>query len=538
MPGKSRVSIPGSEKALPAQARRVGTPEASSDVQVTLRLRPRTALTPHALMNAESAAPMTRAAFAQTYGANPEDLKQIEEFAHDHGLTVTQSSLERRTVVLSGPLEAVQEAFGVQLHLYALNGSEFRGRSGTISVPADLAGIIEGVFGLDDRPQASPQFRYAQPPGTAQPHTSQPDTAIVPAAANIAGFSPTTLAQAYAFPAAFDGSGQTVAIIELGGGYRKADLTTYFRELGIPAPKVGAVGVNGARNRPDGNPNSADGEVMLDIEVVGATAPGARIAVYFAPNTDAGFLNAVTQATHDHTRAPSVISISWGAPESQWTAQAMNAMSQAFLEAGMLGVSVLCAAGDNGSSDGVADQLAHADFPASSPYATGCGGTRLTLNGDAIGSETVWNNPGHGATGGGVSAVFPLPTYQTGAGVPPSVNPGGAGGRGVPDVSGVADPQTGYRVRVDGVDTVIGGTSAVAPLWAGLVARLNQARGQAGAAPLGFLNPRLYALAQAGHITRDIVQGDNGAYAAGPGWDACTGLGSPDGEALLAALES
>ncbi len=269
---------------------------------------------------------------------------------------------------------------------------------------------------------------------------------------------------------------------------------------------------------------------MLDIEVAGAVAPGAQIAVYFAPNTDAGFLNAVTQAAHDRRRAPSVISISWGAAESAWTEQAMQAMTSAFQDAAMMGVSVFCAAGDDGSTDRVPGGGQHTDFPASSPWATGCGGTRLSLQGDAIGSEVVWNNgPGNGATGGGVSDVFPLPDYQLGANVPPSANPGRPAGRGVPDISGVADPQTGYRVRVDGTDTVIGGTSAVSPLWAGLTARLNQALGR----PVGFLNPQLYALGP----LRDIVSGNNGAYAAGPGWDACTGMGSPDGERLLEALK-
>ena len=550
MPSQPRTEIPGSHKSLPAQAQRIGVPDASSEVQVTLRLRPRTSLVAHAASaEAPPAAPLTRAQFAETYGASPDDLALVEHFATDHGLTVSLSSLERRTVILSGPLSDIQQAFEVTLHTYAMDGSEFRGRSGSISVPGELAGVIEGVFGLDNRPQASPQFRYAAdaptPATRFEPHAqpaarpaAQPAGGVRPAAAGTPGFSPVTLAQAYRFPAAYDGAGQTVAIIELGGGYRKSDLSAYFRELGLKLPKVTAVGVNGARNRPDGNPNSADGEVMLDIEVVGACAPGANIAVYFAPNTDAGFLNAVSQAVHDHARTPSVVSISWGAPESGWTGQAMDAMTGAFQEAALLGVSVLCAAGDNGSGDGVEDGLAHADFPASSPFATGCGGTRLTLSGDQISSEEVWNNPGHGATGGGVSAVFPLPEYQLGAGVPVSANPGGLPGRGVPDVAGVADPQTGYRVRVDGVETVIGGTSAVAPLWAGLVARLNQAQVQAGRAPLGFLNPRLYAMVKAGHtITHDITAGNNGAYNAAPGWDACTGLGSPDGEALLVALE-
>ena len=210
-------------------------------------------------------------------------------------------------------------------------------------------------------------------------------------------------------------------------------------------------------------------------------------------------------------------------------------MHGAFQEAGLLGVSVFCAAGDDGSSDRVPGGAAYTDFPASSPAATGCGGTRLTLQNARIVSETVWNNgPGNGATGGGVSGTYPLPAYQNAAGVPGSANPPHRLGRGVPDVCAVADPQTGYQVRVDGMDTVIGGTSAVSPLWAGLTARLNQALSvETPGFRLGFLNPRLYALREG---FNDVTDGNNGAYSARPGWDACTGLGSPDGEALLAAL--
>jgi len=143
----------------------------------------------------------------------------------------------------------------------------------------------------------------------------------------------------------------------------------------------------------------------------------------------------------------------------------------------------------------------------------------------------VWNEPGHGATGGGVSDVFPLPDWQRAARVPRSANPSGRIGRGVPDVSGNADPLTGYRVRVDGHDRVVGGTSAVAPLWAALIALINQAGGR----PVGYLNPTLYQL-RAGRAFQDITRGDNGAYHAAPAWDACTGLGRPDGSRLLQAL--
>jgi kumamolisin len=323
-----------------------------------------------------------------------------------------------------------------------------------------------------------------------------------------------------------------VAIIELGGGYSAADLSAYFGQLKIsPAPSVTAVAVDGADNQPVGDPNSADGEVLLDIEVVGAIAPQAKIAVYFAPNTDQGFLDAITTAVHDSLRKPSVVSISWGGAESEWTAQSLTAYDQAFQDAGLLGVTVCCASGDDGSTDNVTDGAAHVDFPASSPNVLACGGTRLESSGGAISKEVVWNQGTNGATGGGVSDHFPLPAYQAGAGVPVSVNPAKFKGRGVPDISGDADPGTGYQIHVDGKDGVFGGTSAVAPLWAALIALLNEQLGK----PVGFLNTALYKKGADG--LRDITSGTNGAFQAGPGWDACTGLGSPSGQALLKVLK-
>jgi kumamolisin len=322
-----------------------------------------------------------------------------------------------------------------------------------------------------------------------------------------------------------------VALIELGGGFRPADLDTYFKGLGVASPTVTAVSVDHAQNAPTGDASGPDGEVMLDIEVVGAIAPQAKIAVYFAPNTDAGFLDAITTAIHDTTNKPSVISISWGGPESGWTAQAMTAMDQAFQAAATLGITVCIASGDNGSSDGVNDGADHVDFPASSSFALACGGTSLRASSSAINSETVWNDGANGgASGGGISGFFAKPVWQA------SLSAVDAQGksvaltrRGVPDVAGNADPQTGYEVRVDGTASVIGGTSAVAPLWAALIARVNQLSGK----PAGFLNPQLYQNPKA---LRDITSGNNGDFAAAAGWDACTGLGSPNGAALRAVI--
>jgi kumamolisin len=292
-----------------------------------------------------------------------------------------------------------------------------------------------------------------------------------------------------------------------------------------------SVSVDGGTNAPTGSAGGPDGEVELDIEVAGAIVPSAAIVAYFAPNTDAGFIDAVSTAIHDAGNQPTVISISWGGPESDWTQQALTAMDQAFQDAAALGITVCVACGDNGSSDGVTDGAQHVDFPASSSFALACGGTSLRAAGGSIASETVWNDGTEGgASGGGVSQVFALPAWQQGLKVVDAAGTVSAlARRGVPDVSADADPQTGYEVNIDGSVTVIGGTSAVAPLWAGLIARINATRG----APVGLVQPRLYP---AGSAFNDITQGNNGGYAAAPGWDACTGLGSPKGMAIAAAL--
>ncbi|MES1260645.1 MAG: S53 family peptidase, partial [Acidobacteriota bacterium] len=422
---------------------------------------------------------------------------------------------ERRTVKLEGTISNLSQAFGVTLDKYSHDGLEFRSRSGTIQVPADLADSIEAVLGFDNRPQARTHFRILQ------------ENTVVPNAQAVS-YTPVQVAQLYNFPKGATGTGQTIGILELGGGYKPADLKTYFASIGVKQPSVTAVLVDKAKNHPT-NPNSADGEVLLDIEVAGAVAPGANIVVYFAPNTDQGFLDALTTAIHDATHKPSVISISWGGPESSWTAQAMTAFDSAAQDAAALGVTICAAAGDDGSSDGVTDGANHVDFPASSPHILACGGTSLQGSNGKIGSETVWNDGAQGgATGGGFSVQFPLPAWQAAAKIVPPAK----GGRGVPDVAGDADPQTGYKVLVDGQSLVIGGTSAVAPLWSGLIALLNQKVGK----PAGFLQPALYALPTTAGAFHDIVTGSNGAFSAGPGWDATTGLGSPSGQALLTAL--
>jgi kumamolisin len=525
---KKPLPLAGSERAPMDGAREIGPANPNETVDVTIRLRSRAGKKPMVSADTytkpiEERTILSRKEFEQRHGADPDSIARVETFARQHKLTVKEKSPARRTVILSGTVTAMNEAFGVELKEYDHPTGKYRGRTGAIHLPAELQGVVEGVFGLDNRPQAKPHFRRRRGRAGARADS-----------VNLS-YTPPQVAALYDFPTGVDGAGECIALIELGGGYNTADLSNYWSQLKlIETPAVSAVSVGNGSNNPTGDPNGPDGEVMLDIEVSGSIAPGAKIVVYFADNTDAGFLNAITTAVHDSTNNPSVVSISWGGPESSWTQQAMTSMDEAFQSAAAMGVSVCVAAGDDGSTDGVTDGLNHVDFPASSPNVLACGGTQLVASGNSITSETVWNELANneGATGGGISDVFPLPSWQNGAGVPLSANPNKNVGRGVPDVTGDADPTTGYVTRVDGNPDVIGGTSAVAPLWAGLIALLNQSMGK----PVGFINPLLYQDAGTARDLNDITSGNNGAYSAGPGWDACSGLGSPIGTQVAAAL--
>jgi kumamolisin len=525
---KKPLPLAGSERAPMDGAREIGPANPNETVDVTIRLRSRAGKKPMVTADAytkpiEERTILSRKEFEQRYGADPDSIARVETFARQHKLTVKEKSPARRTVILSGTVTAMNEAFGVELKEYDHPTGKYRGRTGAIHLPAELQDVVEGVFGLDNRPQAKPHFRRRRERAGARADS-----------VNLS-YTPPQVAALYDFPTGVDGAGECIALIELGGGYNTTDLSNYWSQLKlIETPAVSAVSVGNGSNNPTGDPNGPDGEVMLDIEVAGSIAPGAKIVVYFADNTDAGFLNAITTAVHDSTNNPSVVSISWGGPESSWTQQAMTSMDEAFQSAAAMGVSVCVAAGDDGSTDGVTDGLNHVDFPASSPNVLACGGTQLVASGNSITSETVWNELANneGATGGGISDVFPLPSWQNGAGVPLSANPNKNVGRGVPDVTGDADPTTGYVTRVDGNPDVIGGTSAVAPLWAGLIALLNQSIGK----PVGFINPLLYQDAGTARDLNDITSGNNGAYSAGPGWDACSGLGSPIGTQVAAAL--
>ncbi len=493
--------IAGSEHKAPAGTH-IGDIDPDERVEVSVYLKDAGAPSPGQKMS-------RRALHSERQWRLGKVLEEIAQFAAHNGLTVTSTDAGRRLIKIEGSLGRLEVAFGAKLHLFEHQGQRFRARTGSLSVPSALSEKIEAILGLDTRPAVTPKIAFPRVPEAAT------------------GYLPNDVGVLYDFPTTNgEGRGECIALIELGGGFRISDIAAAFATMGISPPTVVAVPASGGSNNP-GKDSGTDGEVALDIQVAGGVGPGAKIAVYFAPNTDQGFVDAISAAVHDTGNAPSVLSISWGSAESALSEQAVTSMNSTFSDAATLMVTVCAASGDGLAIDGVDDGKAHVDFPASNPLVVGCGGTKVTASKGKITSETVWNSDGSG-TGGGVSALFPVPGYQASAHVPVSVSTRKAG-RGVPDVASDADPNSGYRIVVDGASQIIGGTSAAAPLWAGLFALLNEAGGAVGQ-PHNVLykNPSAFC---------DIREGNNITgglgYPAGPGWDACTGLGSPNGAALL-----
>ncbi len=515
----AREILPGSARNVVAGAKLIGKTSPTARVEVTVVLArknkiPRDVLVEHALAKPHERTHADHAAFAERYGTSDEAIAAVRSFATRHGLTVTNVDQGRRVVELSGSASDMEQAFGTALHSYETGKITYRGRQGPLLLPTDVAPYVEAVLGLDNRPVAKPRFRTR----AAQQ-----------------SYYPNQLSALYDFPPG-DGSGQTIALIELGGNYGPQDLQSYFAAAGLTkTPTIRFVSVVQGAPIPYGQDPDSDGEVMLDIQVVGAMAPGATIVVYFADNSDQGFFQAASLAVHDP--ATTAVSISWGSPEKAWSPQSMDVWDSLGQSATLLNVPIFVAAGDHGCTDEQPgddgyDGQRHADFPGTCPHGVAsCGGTSLMSNGGA--SETVWNDGNGWATGGGVSTYFQQPPWQNGVGADDGAT---LLMRGVPDVAGDADPDTGINVRCNGVDQVSGGTSAVAPQWAALAAILSQQLGR----KVGFFIPLLYANNGSG-ATNDIVTGNNtvfgvNGFSAKLGWDACTGLGSPNGEKLLSLL--
>jgi kumamolisin len=485
--------------------------------------------------------------FTAQYGAAPADLDRIAEFAKSHGLQVVEQNAARRTVIVSGKVSNINRAFSLELARYEAEVREeerrgepevkrpkrerevYRGYEGEVHLPGDLMPIVEGVFGLDNR-------RLAR-------------RAIVPFPV-ITPLTPPQVAQLYDFPKPPHHIGkETIGLLEFSDpligtcGYLPSDIDAYFTTAlgigpGYTTPTLTDIGVNGASNTP-GGPD--DAEVTLDIEVSVAVAQGAHIAVYFTTWDENGWILAVKRAVHPNPGEPrpSVLSISWAwteffsAGNITWNPATMNVVSAAFQEAAMFGMTVLAASGDNGSNCQIWDGAAHVYYPESDPWVTSCGGTTIgNVSGSSF-TEITWND--NGVTGGGISDFFDLPHWQHHHNIPLSVNPGHREGRGVPDIAGYAN---GYQIVLGGVSSgPWWGTSETAPLYAGLIVIMNAHLGER----VGYLNPLFYSH-HAAHCFRDIADGRSNAvapapgYTCGPGWDACTGLGSIKGKALLKLL--
>ncbi len=471
------------------------------------------------------------------FGAAPSDLQAVAAFAQAHKLEVVEESIAKRLVRVSGTAAQMNEAFGVQLGRYEHpRGGTYRSYEGEVQLPAKLAGVVEGVLGLDNRKMVRTRPHVSKRAAEAEAGSSEPPTNA---------YTPPMLAKLFDFPAG-DGDGQCVAVLAFNGegtkgGYEAGALESYFANtLKQATPKLTDVVVQGPGNDPGNGSEESDatGEVLLDLCTVGGVVPGADVAVYFTEFTEEGWVNAIKAAVADTTNKPKVISCSYGNPENEpkgaWTEQAIKLVNGAFEQAAAQGITICCASGDEGSADEPDTKIPHVDFPASSPWVLACGGIRVEADpaAGAISSEVVWNDldKKEGATGGGVSVLFPVPEWQAAADVPPNAGSGKTG-RGVPDVASLADPETPMWVlSPNGQLGGVGGTSASAPMWSALITLLNQLSGT----PLGFCNPQLYAHLKDSLV--DITEGNNGSYKAGPGWDACTGWGRPNGTLLLQAL--
>jgi kumamolisin len=501
---------------------------------------------------------LTLKQYERSFGSSRSDFRKIFAFARKFGLRVIKAIPASCAIRLTGKLSRFSKAFAVEFVNYQspLHGV-FRSHAGPVRVPAELAPILDGVFGFDTRPM------HATPFASAATQTVQ----FTP---------PSEVATAYRFPPGAAGKGQAIAIIELGGGFHDADLSAFFANQRLQKPNIKMVSINGAKStpasakaiqeawknsgiewvqytlpqNPTGNQAAAGRkaqesgedpdspmnvawtiESTVDIEIAGALANQAQIRMYYAPNSMQGKFDAYISALFDHKLRPAAISCSWGKREQDIPSAYGKLIDRVFQCAALLGVTVCYSSGDHGDGSGQ-NEPPCVQFPASSPHVLAVGGTRLVSPG-GVTQETYWDEQvgkAHCLGGHGVSHQFKLPSWQARAGVKAKT---GGSGRAVPDVSGKADLHAGYDCIIGNIHFAGGGTSAAAPMWAALMALLSERL----RAPVGYITPLLYSsrfLNATNPIGQTLVKESRLA----PPWDPLTGRGSPKGEALLAALLS
>ncbi len=488
LPGTHRSNWPGSTFAEPLTSER--------DITVTAWLPPK----PGNEFDLASALVLAkipikqrryalRKALAQQSGADEDGAKTLRTYCGRMGLHVEESYW--RSFVVSGPVERLTDAFGATVAVFVdSNGNRFRHRWDALHVPPEIAPLLRGVFGLHQWPRS-------QKLGVLQ-RRATPLTAA-------------QVADRYAFPAG-DGSGQTVGVVQFRGEFKGDDFDRCMQSQDLTAERPIVKRVDDAAVQHE-LATTKDLEAALDVQIIAALAPGARIVIYEAPDDERGFLDAIRTAIFDEEFSPSILSISYGWPERLWTPAVLALLEDLFAAACLLGVSVFCSSGDHGAELDEAGKP-HVVAPASSPFVHACGGTVLAA--DAGMNESAWSQ-----TGGGFSSHFEAPAWQSAA----------AGhGRGVPDFAAQVVP--GYTVYLDNTALAVGGTSAVAPVYAAMTARINQRLGISA----GLMTPLLYASADTAF--RDVTSGGNGYFNAASGWDPCTGLGVPVGTSIEAALRN
>jgi kumamolisin len=445
---------------------------------------------------------LTKRQFAARFGRTDAEIKQLKDYLRAQGLTVGTVHSGNLLVDASGTAAQLEKAFGTKLSAWrdAASGRSFYANDTAPTLPTAIASLVSDVSGLNNRAQL-----HHQTPSTVTPHNGPGG-----------GYTPAQLKGGYNVSGTYTGSGQKIALLEF-DGFQQSNITKYDTNysLGSPTPTV--------QNVDGGSGALGDGqvEVELDIEVLHAIAPKANVTVFEGPNSDAGEVDTY-QAIVD-SGIPTT-SISWGAAESARTTSNINAVDAVFKAGAAEGLGFYAASGDDGSDD-AGDGGTSVDYPASDPYVTGVGGTKLTVtSANAWSKEVAWSGGG-----GGKSSVFKIPSWQTAV-----QKSAGGGYRQVPDVSAHANPSPGVSIYSQGAWSSVGGTSAAAPEWAAFAALYNQQAAAAGKANLGFANPALYTASGTGF--HDITSGSNGDYSAATGWDFTTGWGSYNAATLASKL--